>query len=77
MECKELSELKMTIACPVLFVGQTSSGKWYCKGTKKYLSNSGLEDIVEVGMVPEEGPVHRHHHLPAISIEPILGIFEL
>ena len=60
-----------------LFVGQTSSGKWYYKGTNKYLSNSGLEDIVEVGMVPEEGPVHRHHHLPAISIEPILGIFEL
>ena len=34
----------------------------------KYLSNSGLEDVVEVGMVPEEGPVHCHHHLPAESI---------
>ena len=52
----------------VVSAGQTSSGKWYRKGTNKYLSNSGLEDFVEVGMVPEEGPVHCHHHLPAKSI---------
>ena len=47
------------------------------KGWIKYLGDPGLEYVMEMRMMAEERPIHRHYNVPAISVFIWVSLFIL